>query len=102
VSEIVIADEPGADRYEITVAGVPAGFVTYRLEPGQISLLHAEVDATMEHRGLGSRLIGFALDDARRRGLGVLPFCPFVRSYIERHSEYLELVPAAERGRFGL
>jgi hypothetical protein len=32
----------------------------------------------------------------------VLPFCPFVKSYIERHGELLELVPADQRERFGL
>jgi predicted GNAT family acetyltransferase len=38
----------------------------------------------------------------RRRGLRVLPFCPFVRSYIARHSEYLDLVPEKQRAAFGL
>jgi predicted GNAT family acetyltransferase len=42
------------------------------------------------------------LDDAREHGQQVLPYCPFVRSYIERHQEYADLVPAAERERFGL
>jgi hypothetical protein len=32
----------------------------------------------------------------------VLPHCPFVKSYIAKHPEYLDLVPEAERGGFGL
>lgn len=43
-----------------------------------------------------------ALDDARERGLAVLPFCPFVRAHIQRHREYADLVPAARRGEFDL
>ena len=34
--------------------------------------------------------------------LEVLPFCPFVLGYIERHREYAELVPESYRARFGL
>ena len=52
--------------------------------------------------GLGGRLIGAALDDARGKGLAVLPFCPFVDAYIKRHREYVELVPADQRQGFGL
>jgi uncharacterized protein len=33
-----------------------------------------------------------ALAQARSDGLAVLPFCPFVRSYIAGHTEYLDLV----------
>ncbi|MGI8505707.1 MAG: GNAT family N-acetyltransferase [Solirubrobacteraceae bacterium] len=102
MSEIVVTDEPGSDRYAIDVDGARAGLLTYELEPQRISLMHAEIDPAMEGRGLGSRLIAFALEDARARGLAVLPFCPFVKSYIERHGEYLELVPEPSRARLGL
>jgi len=53
-------------------------------------------------RRLASKLIAGALDDARERGLAVLPFCPFVNAYIERHREYAALVPANYREHFGL
>jgi hypothetical protein len=102
MSEVVIADEPGSASFVIEVDGARAGFVSYRLEPEQISFMHAEVDPSMQGQGLGSRLIAFALDDARERRLAVLPFCPFVKSYIERNREYLELVPEPSRGQFGL
>jgi hypothetical protein len=102
MSEVVICDQPGSDRYVIEVEGARAGFLTYRLAPEKISFMHAEVEPSMEGRGIGSRLVAFALDDARRRGLAVLPLCPFVASYIHDHGEYRELVPEAVRGRFGL
>jgi predicted GNAT family acetyltransferase len=34
--------------------------------------------------------------------LEVLPFCPFVNGYIQRHREYAELVPRVYRKGFGL
>lgn len=90
--EIAVADHPDAARYEITVDGERAGFVTYRLSPGAIAFLHAEVDPDRERRGLGSRLVRDALDDARARGLTVRPVCPFVAWFIETHEAYQDLV----------
>jgi predicted GNAT family acetyltransferase len=90
--EIAVTDNPEACRYEITVGGELVGFVTYRLSPGVISFLHAEVDPARERRGLGSRLAADALDDARARRLAVRPLCPFVADYVESHPEYADLV----------
>ena len=44
-------------------------------------------------RGLASQLIKHVLDDARVRGLRVVPRCPLVAAYIERMSAYLTLYP---------
>jgi predicted GNAT family acetyltransferase len=32
------------------------------------------------------------LDDVRRRGMEVLPICPFVAAYVKRHPEYTDLL----------
>lgn len=32
----------------------------------------------------------------------MLPYCPFVKAFIAKHEEYLDLVPEAKRARFGL
>lgn len=100
--EIVVVDVPDEARYVVDVDRARAGFVAYERGDEQIALLHAEVDPPMQRQGVASRLIQFALDDARAGGLSVLPFCPFVRSYIQRHRDYLELVPPDARERFGL
>lgn len=99
---IEIADDADKKRYEIHSDGEPAGFVTYRLKAGLIELVHTEIDEEFEGHRLGSRLISFALDDARQRELAVLPTCPFVNDYIQRHRQYVDLVPEARRAEFGL
>ncbi len=97
-----IADNPKQQRYEISVEGELAGFVQYRAKPGLIALIHTEVDDRFEGQGLGGRLIAHALDDARAQGLAVLPFCPFANAYIQRHPEYVDLVPEDRRQAFDL
>jgi hypothetical protein len=99
---IEVADAPDRDRYEISVDGEVAGFTVYRARPGLIAFIHTEVDERFQGRGLADRLIRFALEDARDRGLAVLPFCPFVKAFIERNREFEALVPDAYREQFGL
>jgi predicted GNAT family acetyltransferase len=74
----------------------------YQLDPGTITLIHTEIDEAYEGKGLGSVLVRHVLDDARERGLAVLPVCPFVRGWISRHEDYLDLVPAAARQKYNL
>ncbi|HEX4832052.1 MAG TPA: GNAT family N-acetyltransferase [Trebonia sp.] len=104
--EPVITDNPARSRYELRVGGEQAGQVTYHLRAQaggeDISLLHTEVGEEYEGKGLAGRLARFALDDARRRGLRVLPYCPYIRTWIGRHPEYLDLVPEDRRPEFGL
>jgi uncharacterized protein len=65
----------------------------YVLRPGRIAFVHTEVYESYGGMGLGGRLARAALDDARARGLVVMPFCPFIAAYIERHlDEYGDLV----------
>jgi uncharacterized protein len=101
--DIEVRDNPDGDRYEVLAGGESAGFAVYRAGDPAYAFVHTEVAPRFEGRGLGSRLIRYALDDMRSRGLGVLPHCPFVKRYIEGHPDpYLALVPTTERARFGL
>jgi predicted GNAT family acetyltransferase len=97
-----VRDSPAEQRYEVRVDGELAGFAQYRARPGLIAFTHTEVDDRFEGQGLASKLVAFALDDARARGLAVLPFCPFVNGYIQRHPEYADLVPEDRREAFDL
>ena len=100
--QISVADAPERGQFEITVDGRPAGFAAYQRLGKVIAFTHTEVDDSFEGHGLGSRLVSFALDSVREQGLDVLPYCPFVRSWIERHPDYVDLVPERRRAEFGL
>ena len=97
-----VVDRPEARRYEVLSDGEAAGFVEYQLGPGEIMFIHTEIDEAYEGKGLGSVLARHVLDDARERGLAVLPLCPFVRAWISRHEDYLDLVPATARQKYNL
>jgi uncharacterized protein len=97
-----VTDDPEQSRYELRVAGELAGFLTYQRRGEQISLIHTEVEPHFQGKGLATHLARFSLDDARKRGLAVLPFCPYVNSWIRKHPEYADLVPADRQAEFGL
>lgn len=97
-----VSDDPEGSRYVIRVDGEPAGEMRYRLHGDVMSVDHTEVGDRFEGRGVGSALARGLLDDARRRSLAVRPYCAFLRGYIERHREYVDLVPEADRARFSL
>ena len=100
--DIRVVDVPDRSRFEVRVDGETAGVTTYHRRPGVIAFMHTEIDPRFEGRGLGSQLVQAVLSQARSEGASVLPFCPFVRSYIAEHSEYLDLVPSEVRPRFQL
>lgn len=60
---------------------------------GLVICSHTEVLPEFEGQGVGSALARYALDDVRAEGTRrVQPLCPFIKSYIERHPDYQDLV----------
>lgn len=100
--DVQVRDNSGASRYEILVDGRVAGFSEYVLHGSEADFVHTQIDDEFSGHGLATRLIGAALDDARRRGRRVMPYCQFVRAFIAEHPDYADLVPDQHRGRFGL
>jgi predicted GNAT family acetyltransferase len=89
---VVVRDNPARSRYEAYVGSALAGFTDYHAQPGLITIMHTEIDGSFEGRGIGSELVASMLDDIRRRQAKVLAVCPFVRSFLERHPMYADLV----------
>ncbi len=88
-----VVDDRDRRRYIAQVDGAPAGYLAYQLtDDVAISVIHTEVDPAYEGHGVGGALARFALDDARRRGWAVRVLCPFVRSWMQRHPEYDDLL----------
>lgn len=95
-----VRDNPELDRYEVLLDDSVAGFAAYRLAESRITFTHTEIDPAHEGAGLGSVLARGALDDARERGLSVVPLCPFIAGYIRRHpDEYADVLHPSIKDR---
>lgn len=99
---LTVRDNPDRRRFEIDLGDGSFAIAEYTLPKGKIMFTHTEVPPAHEGKGIASALIRFALDDARRRGLKVIPLCPFVAAYMQRHADVQDLLDTAWRIRFGL
>ncbi|MGC0419499.1 GNAT family N-acetyltransferase [Embleya sp. AB8] len=115
-----VADNPAKSRYEIFTTAEPApagpggqlappiratelaGFAEYFVSGDEVAFTHTEIDPRFGGQGLGGRLARAALDAVRERGLAVLPYCSFIRDWIAKHPEYVDLVPEDRRDAFKL
>jgi uncharacterized protein len=99
---VEVSDRPARHRYEIVVDGAPAGFSAYRVvDQDRWAFTHTEIDRNHEHQGLGTVLVTEAMADMQRRGIAVLPECPFVRDHLSEHPQ-VAVVPEDARASFGL
>jgi uncharacterized protein len=89
MSEVV--NNPAEHRYELAVEGHIAA-TYYKIDGGVITFIHTEVPSELGGKGIGSKLIRGALDQVRADGLKVIPQCPFVKAFIEKNSDYQDLL----------
>jgi predicted GNAT family acetyltransferase len=93
MSDVTVRDNPAESRFEAFVDGELAGFSAYELSDGVITFTHTEVDDAFEGHGVGSALARGALDAVRADGgLRVRPLCPFIRAWLDHHSDYQDLL----------
>jgi predicted GNAT family acetyltransferase len=93
-AQVVVRDNPDEERYELLVSDRLVGEIQYhhRRSSDRIAFIHTEISPELEGQGLANKLVAGALDDVRAHGLHVIPICPFVSTYLQRHPEYEDLV----------
>jgi predicted GNAT family acetyltransferase len=89
-----VRDAPDRHRYEarLSDSGKLAAILSYELSETWIALLHTEVQDDFEGQGIGSHLVHSVFEDIRARGLSVIPKCPFVVAWLERHPEQHDIL----------
>jgi uncharacterized protein len=99
-----VVDNPDERRFEIRVGDELAGVSVYELQDGgrRYAFLHTQIEERFQDQGLASVLVEAALDQVRASGAAVLPYCPFVRAWIRRHPDAVDLVPESDRAFFRL
>jgi len=82
-----VRHNPALNRYELdTEHGV--AIAVYAQRGDRLVFTHTAVPPESEGKGIGSRLVRAALDDAHRRGLKIVPACSFIADFVRRHPEY--------------
>lgn len=90
---IEVRNDTDAGRYVIEADGVEAGFTEYHLRSGSIYFfVHTEINDDFSGQGIGSGLARGAMDDVRANGGSVVPLCPFIAGWLEKHPDYDDLI----------
>ncbi|MEU8610478.1 GNAT family N-acetyltransferase [Actinoplanes sp. NPDC048791] len=93
-----VTDVPERERFEAhDEADALAGVLTYQLTGSIIAYTHTKVDPQFEGQGVGSALAQAAMDDARGKGRTVVPICPFLSGWLDKHPEYEAIVARSTR-----
>jgi predicted GNAT family acetyltransferase len=90
-SDIKVIHNTDRSRFEVELDGQLAR-LDYEMRDGDLALLHTEVPSVFQGRGIAGQLAKAALEHARYEKLLIRPFCPFVQTYLKRHTEYQDLV----------
>ncbi|NKY85496.1 GNAT family N-acetyltransferase [Nocardia veterana] len=80
-----------AERFEVSVDDRLAGFTEYLDHDGQRIFYHTEIDSDFAGRGLAGVVVSQALAHTREAGLRVVPICPFVAGYLQKHNEFADI-----------
>ena len=94
-AEYEVVHEPEESRFAVHAMGHTA-VLEYQRVGERVVMPHTVVPGPLEGRGVGNRLARTALDWARQENLRVVPLCPFVRAFIQRHPEYASLTTRPE------
>ena len=86
-----VFDNTAGSRYELQLDGGTA-FINYTVAGNVRTLTHAEVPVALRGGGIAARLTSGALELARSQGIKVIPRCPYIVTYLERHPQYQDLI----------
>ena len=78
-------------RFEARVNGLHCE-ASYEMIDGVMWMMHTGVPGSLEGRGIAAQLVRAALAHARAQGLKVHPACSYVRAYMLRRPETLDLM----------
>ena len=88
-------------RFEVDL-GDAVAVAVYTPMAGKIMFTHTEVPEAHEGKGVGTALIRAGLAYARENGLKVIPTCPFMSAYIQKHPEWHDIVHDSFKAKLGI
>jgi uncharacterized protein len=96
--DFVVADVPDRERFEARdAAGELAGMLTYQVTGPIVAYTHTRIEPPYEGQGADAALARAAMDDARERKRTVVPICPLLSAWLDKHPEYDKIVARSTR-----
>ena len=84
---IRVSHNPGELRFEAQVKG-HLSVADYEKRDGTLIFTHTYVPSDLMGRGIAEKLVRAGLRHARDKKLRIVPNCPYVALFVERHPEF--------------
>lgn len=86
------ADDKGG-RFFVADQGRQLAAMTY-IWAGQDRIIidHTEVGPSLKGKGVGNQMVAAAVDMARRKGIKIVPLCPFAKAVMTKHTDYNDVL----------
>lgn len=88
---LTILDNQQNQQFQILLDDEMA-YLEYRLHDGVLVLMHTEVPDKLGGKGIASALATHAFNYARAHHMKVKVYCPFVLTWLKKHSEQMDIV----------
>jgi predicted GNAT family acetyltransferase len=89
--EIPLIHNEAAHNFEMLIDGRRA-FIDYQLRGHNMYLVHTEVPKELEGRGIAAAMVQKTLQYIEQHNLKLVPLCPYVTYYLEKHPEWNRLL----------
>lgn len=87
-----LIDNEERHQYEFHIGKYDPKIEYIKTKNGEIYLTHTEVPVALEGKGVGSQLVEKVLKDIEKQELRLVPLCPFVAGYIQKHPDWRRIV----------
>lgn len=89
--KVIVRHNASANRFEVAVNGQLA-VADYMVQDERVFYTHTFVPPEMRGQGVAEKLVRAGLKWARAEGRKVVPQCSYVAVFIDRHSEFQDLL----------
>lgn len=81
-----VTNNPSASRYELALEGGVA-VADYRRHDDRLVITHVGVPPALQNKGIATSLMRGVVEDAKAKGLTIVPVCPFAVAYLKKHPQ---------------
>jgi len=86
-----LIDNTKQNRFEYHIENTVV-FANYRRQGQKISIDYVEAPLQLRGSGAAGKLMHYIMERARQENLSVTPICGYAVSWLQRHSEYKDLL----------
>ena len=84
---IELVNNEAIHNFEFVVDG-QRSFIDYQLRGDKIYLVHTEVPAELEGRGIAAAMVEKAFKYIENNSLKMVPLCAYIQQYLKLHPEW--------------